>query len=159
MNNLNNLSNTGSNNIKKEVKHKNNIKDNNFDLNKNNDLRNLKSSINNRSSINNKFKNRNKALNPANLIKRIFLNFKLKKAYKQPAFWVTNIIMLFFTLKVIQLGKYMNAMTVNVPKEEMLAKIPNYNTNIDTEAFHKFLDEMERLKLERKNLNLKNKEL
>jgi hypothetical protein len=118
-----------------------------------------KESINKKSTSSRFQKAANRA-NPSRLFKNIFLSFKQKNVYKQPSFWLANLIFVFFSFKIIQLSLFLNQFSVAIPREEGITNMIYLDSNIikgmKTDVLFKYLDNLEKLKSERQTIRERN---
>ena len=95
-----------------------------------------------------------KPLGPRKLIIKIFSNFKRKNLHKSPHFWFANFFFLFFTFKIFQISLYLNEFAIMIPKDEAMNNLIYLNntqlSKMNPQELHKYLDELEKLKEERK---------
>jgi hypothetical protein len=77
---------------------------------------------------------------------------KTNKNIKSFKFWFYNILSIFFFIKTIQLFLFMKEFSYSVPKEQMKVNMMNINTmrNMKPDVLHKYLDDLEKQKEERK---------
>jgi hypothetical protein len=106
-----------------------------------------------KTTTNSKFKIR-KPLLPHILIKRIFLGFKKRNAYRYPSFWLGNLLFIFIAVKAYQFSQYVKQFTVAIPREELINNMMITNLEqfkvMKPDALHKFLDDLEESKEKRK---------
>lgn len=109
-----------------------------------------KESINKKTTTN-KFK---RIKGPKRLLINILSNFKQKDLYKLPSFWLANAIFCFFTIKLVQLGFFVNQFAVAIPREEGINNLMYLDGNMikgmKTDVLFKYLDDLEKQKNERK---------
>jgi hypothetical protein len=119
-----------------------------------------KESINKKTTTSSKFK---RIKGPKRLLVSILSNFKQKDLYKLPSFWFANAIFCFFTIKLIQLGFFINQFAVAIPREEGINNLMYLDGNMikgmKTEVLFKYLDDLEKQKNERKSNFISNKNI
>jgi hypothetical protein len=84
-----------------------------------------------------------------NLLQRYFAS---NKNFRSPKFWLTNLLAIFLFCKTIQLFFFMQAFSYTIPKEQMRSNMISLNKakGMKPDVLHKLLDDLERMKEERK---------
>jgi hypothetical protein len=72
-------------------------------------------------------------------------------------FWIGTIFYTFLFLKTVQLARFMIAFSYSVPKEQLRTNMISFNAKdmkaLNPDIIHKYLDELEKFKEERKKNN------
>lgn len=107
----------------------------------------------NKKSTSSRFQSAANRVNPSRLFKNVFLSFKQKNLYKKPAFWLANLIFVFFSFKMVQFSLFLNQFSVMIPREEGINNLIYLDSNIikgmQPDVLFKYLDNLEKMKFER----------